>query len=117
LTARSPQGPAPHELAIEERTDDDGRRLLVLAGDIDLTTMPGLTDRVLTPGSGDQVVVLDLEGVRFMDSPGLGSIIHCHRRLAESGGTLVLRAPGRHLRELFELVQLESLVTVEKPPE
>jgi anti-sigma B factor antagonist len=115
LTGRSRRGPGPHELAIDERTDSDGRRVLVLAGDIDLTTMPHLTERVLASAGEREVVVLDLAEVRFMDSPGLGSIIHCHRRLAESGATLVLRAPGRHLRDLFELVQLDALVTVEPP--
>jgi anti-sigma B factor antagonist len=105
--------PPAHQLDIDERRDQGGRLVLVLSGDIDLQTAPRLTTRIVAAAGRDETVVLDLSAVRFVDSPGLGSLIHCHLRLAESDAHLVLRSPRAHVRELFDLVQLCSLLTIE----
>ena len=102
-----------HHLDIAPSTDGDGRQVLVLAGDVDLTTVPGLSARVLGLARPGSTVVLDLTDVRFVDSPGLGAIIHCHLRLAEDDTDLVLRSPQPQVRELFDLVQLGSLLEIE----
>jgi anti-sigma B factor antagonist len=105
-----------HHLDVSSSIDDEGRRVLVLEGDIDLKTVPALTDEIIGRASPRETVVLDLAGVRFVDSPGLGSIIHCHLRLADMGGELVLRSPTDPVRELFTLVQLGSLLHIEPTP-
>jgi anti-anti-sigma factor len=102
-----------HQLDIAPSTDGDGRQVLVLAGDVDLKTVPSLSARVLGLARPGATVVLDLTDVRFVDSPGLGAIIHCHLRLTEDGATLVLRSPQPQVRELFDLVQLDSLLAIE----
>jgi anti-sigma B factor antagonist len=105
--------PSAHHLQIEPSTDESGRRVLALSGDIDLLTVPRLTEQVLAAESDVDTIVLDLTNVRFLDSPGLGAIIHCNLHLAEAGVGLVLRSPQPQVQELFELVQLGSFVTVE----
>ena len=105
-----------HHLDVTSSIDDEGRRVLELSGDIDLKTVPILTEQIIGMASPRETVVLDLADVRFVDSPGLGSIIHCHLRLADMDGALVLRSPTRPVRELFELVQLGSLLRIEPAP-
>ena len=86
----------------------------MLSGDVDLQTANQLRDRVdAAADEGASTVVIDLRDVEFMDSPGLGTIIYCHQRLAERQATLVLRAPQGHVRELFDIVQLGSMVAIE----
>lgn len=57
-------------------------------------------------------VVFDLEGVRFVDSAGLGEIVACHRSLDQLGGRLVLASPRGKVRDLLELTRIGELVPV-----
>lgn len=102
-----------HQLDIHETTDATGRRLLALSGEIRSETIPKLAARVNEEAARSDLVVLDLREVRFMDSPGLGCLIHSHLDLARVGVRLVLRSPRAHVRELFDLVQLGSLLTIQ----
>ena len=51
--------------------DRDGVRVVVPRGEIDVTTAPQLTDAV---GDHAGPVVIDLSGVPFMSSAGLGAV-------------------------------------------
>jgi anti-anti-sigma factor len=99
-----------HTLELEEATDPEGRVLLTAAGDVDLETAPGLRDRIEAAGAAGLDVVLDLREVRFMDSPGLGTLIYCYQRQAERGSRLLVRSPQGHVRELFDVVGLAHLL-------
>jgi anti-sigma B factor antagonist len=111
-----PMSPYPHHLDIRDATDRDGRHVLVLSGDVDLQTADQLRDAVDEAATTDTTVIIDLEAVRFMDSPGLGTLIFCHQRLAGQDVTLIVRGPRGHVRELFDLVQLDTLVSIEPSP-
>lgn len=87
--------------------------MLHLHGDVDLKTAPQLRDRVIAVGESGDDVVIDLLDVRFMDSPGLGTLIYCHQQLAEHGSTLVVRSPRADVRQMFEVVRLETVITIE----
>jgi anti-anti-sigma factor len=102
-----------HRLDIRATSDGAGRRVLVLDGDIDLTTCGALRDEITAAAEEAPTVVLDLRDVTFMDSPGLGTLIYCHHLLADDRTTLIVRAPRGHVQELFDLVQLETMIPVE----
>jgi len=57
--------------------------------------------------------VIDLRQVRFMDSPGLGTIVHCDRVQRENGSRLVLKDATGPVRDLFEVVQLGKVIELE----
>lgn len=107
--------PAPqHHLEIRDTTDDAGRVVLDLSGEVDLETAPELRDRIRAAGeAGGMTVVLDLRGVEHMDSPGVGMLIYCHQLLQRNGSHLVARSPRPAVRELLELVRLDSIITLE----
>ena len=51
--------------------------------------------------SGRPSVVLNLAGIRYIDSDGLGQLVTCYRLLANTGGGLKLLNAGlRHLKLL-----------------
>ena len=105
--------PTAHHLTIDLATDELGRMVLVVRGHVDLTTAPELRreiERVAQPG---QVLVVDLNAVTFIDSPGLGTLIHCDRVRRERGGRLVLRNPSGPVRDLFEVVRLADVLEIE----
>ncbi|MCD9622712.1 STAS domain-containing protein [Rhabdothermincola salaria] len=78
-----------------------------LTGELDPHTVPMLADELDDAIDGGATsVALDLSGLTFIDSSGLRVVIATHRRLEESGGRLVLRAPSDTVRRLLELTGL-----------
>jgi anti-sigma B factor antagonist len=78
-----------------------------VTGDIDLSTAPGLRAALNRPGA-DHVVV-DLRGVTFLDSTGLGVLVGALKRLRRQGGSLkVVINRGGRVRRLFELTNLSG---------
>ncbi|WP_132217261.1 STAS domain-containing protein [Kribbella steppae] len=86
-----------------------GRVVLALSGDADLGTVWQLRDlanEFIATGHVD--LVIDLNGVEFIDSSGIGVLIRTQARARRAGGSLrVVRARPRTLR-LFELTGLTS---------
>jgi len=70
----------------------------------------GAAGAVLEPG---EALVIDLRQVRFMDSPGLGTIVFCDRTQREQGGHLVLKDATGAVRDLFDVVQLGKVIELE----
>ena len=105
-----------HRLDIRSTSDDTGRHVLVFDGEIDLRTCGALRDEITAAAEDSATVVLDLRDVTFMDSPGLGTLIYCHQRLAEDQATLVVRAPRGDVQELFDMVQLDAMIPIEPGP-
>lgn len=99
------------ELQIETRTED-GWTILVTGGELDLYTAPQLRDEVLAKvADGADRIAIDLNGVGFIDSTGLGVLIACLKRVREQDGRLVLIAPEvSPLRRLLALTGLEQVL-------
>jgi len=57
-------------------------------------------------------VVLDLTGVRFVDSSGLGAFISCLRKLNAKGGDLKLSGMSTQVRAVFELVRMHRVFDI-----
>jgi anti-sigma B factor antagonist len=102
-----------HHLQVRGPVKEGSERILLITGDVDLQTAPQLRERILAAAEEGASVVLDLRGVRFMDSPGLGTVIFCHQALAGAGSTLVARAPQSQVRDLFEMVQLDTIIEID----
>ena len=71
-----------------------------VAGDMDLSTVPGLRERLLEAAGGGEPLIVDLNRVSFIDSAGLGVLVAVHRRAAQRGGSLhavCSRPPTRKL--------------------
>jgi len=56
-------------------------------------------------------VVLDLSEVEFVDSSGLGALIHMHKTL-EPQGRLVLCGVGPKVAQLFKVTRLERVFAI-----
>lgn len=99
------------------RQVDGTRTTLVLDGDLDVHSAPLVQQAVaaaVREGTGD--VVLDLRGVSFVDSSGLGVLIACHKRAGRESRQLVLRAPSHRVARLLAVTTLDRVLTVEPDP-
>ena len=65
--------------------------------------------RMIQPGAH---LVLDMNGIRFVDSSGLGAILSCLRQLHDQGGDLKLCSMNKPVRALFELVRMHRVFEI-----
>jgi anti-sigma B factor antagonist len=55
---------------------------------------------------GNKKILLNLAGVPYLDSAGLGEIIRCFTALRRSGGSLKLLSPNRRIIDLLNITNL-----------
>ncbi|NLW06398.1 MAG: anti-sigma factor antagonist [Clostridia bacterium] len=60
-----------------------------------------------------EVLLLDMEGVSFIDSSGLGVILGRYRRLKKQGGRMVICRPKPQVLRLLQLSGLDKIMTIE----
>lgn len=90
----------------------DGATVAVVAGDLDLLTVPDFgqqLDRVVL--GADALLILDLSAVTFLDSSGLSALVTHQKRLAERGATTRLVCAERLLK-LFRITRLDQVFTI-----
>jgi len=99
------------DVAVE--CDPQGARVRV-TGELDLSTVSTL-DRVLD-GLADIEqgrLILDLDGVRFMDCAAISAIVRARRSAVRNGHRLEIRCRANQVRRLFELTGMLEQLTFE----
>jgi len=98
------------EIDIQDKGD---YKVLVPVGDLDVYTVGSLRDALgkmiedATPS-----VVVDLDGVPFMDSSGLGALMGGVRRLREAGGDLAIACTREQHLKLFTITGFGEGVSI-----
>ena len=91
----------------------DGWQIVEVTGELELATAPRLRQQVVSLVGADCVrVVLDLTGVDFIDSVGLGVVVGALKRTRSHGGELRVVAPQDRVRSLFRLTRLDEIMVV-----
>jgi anti-sigma B factor antagonist len=87
--------------------DRDGSAVVVrLAGELDLYNAPALRSALLEAASdGAALLVVDLEGVRFIDSTALGVLVEARARIGADA--FALAAPPLETRRALEISGLD----------
>lgn len=66
---------------------------------------------------GHNRLVLDLAGVRYMDSAGIGEVVAALKRVRQNGGDMKVAGLNEHLLDLFTLTKLMLVFEVHKSAE
>ncbi len=96
------------ELTIEIENAPSGVRIFRLAGPLTLNTLFEFQD--LARSESDHAVVVDLSGVPYMDSAGLGAMLgllaSCHRK----GRGFGIAGPTDRIKTLFSVAGVDGLI-------
>ena len=98
-------------LEIQSRQIDNGVTVVAPTGRLDVAGAPTLKDAIgeAVKQNGKPRVIIDLEGVSFVDSTGLGSVISALKQIRSSEGDLRLAAPNQQVRVVLELTTLDRV--------
>jgi anti-sigma B factor antagonist len=88
-----------------------GYTVVGLTGRLDMAEAPALRETVAQiVAGGPRRVVLDLGGVPFMDSSGLGALIGCLKISRQAGGDLRIAGVGPRVRMVLELTSMHRVL-------
>ena len=59
--------------------------------------------------AGKSKILLNLQGVTYMDSAGIGELVACYKRSREKGGAMRLLNPSGKVADLLQLTKLEQV--------
>jgi anti-sigma B factor antagonist len=97
-------------LEVETRPAVNGVTVLAPTGRLDVAGAPALREAIgEAVKSGPNKVVIDMEGVSFVDSTGLGSVIAALKQIRSGQGELRLAAPNQQVRVVLELTTLDRV--------
>jgi anti-sigma B factor antagonist len=94
-------------------TEREGVVVLAAHGDVDVSTAPRLRQELVEIAAGGSgPVVVDLEGVDFLDSTGLGVLVSGLKRFRTLGGDLLLVCTHKRILKVFEITGLTQVFSM-----
>lgn len=103
------------DLTVNIKTQQDNSILGVISGEIDAHTAPKLREQLLAIDTkSTNKAVLDLAGVGYMDSTGIGVIVAFYKSVIADGGELTLIGLSPRLKRLFDITGLSGIIHIEE---
>jgi anti-sigma B factor antagonist len=94
-------------------SDDEPYTLIGLVGEADVTNSDALRDVLDAEVAKEpRSLIIDLSGLRFMDSSALHVILRANRAMDRLGGVLALAGPREAVAKMLRLTAADQLVPV-----
>jgi anti-sigma B factor antagonist len=100
-------------LTFETRHERDCS-IVTVAGEIDITTVAGVRERLFELAASGRPIVADLDQVGFIDSTGLGVLVGAVKRATSSGGSLRVVSAQPNIWRLFHMTGLDSEIPLSR---
>jgi len=101
------------ELGLEVDDSHPPFTVLSVRGEVDVYTAPRLREKLVELVSqGRHQIVIDLEGVDFLDSTGLGVLVGGLKRLRSHSGDLDLVCTQHRILKVFEITGLTKVFAI-----
>jgi anti-sigma B factor antagonist len=118
---RGPSGAVDHkslnqrstvDLSLTTRTEGD-RTIVTVGGEIDVYTAPKLREQLIDlVSAGSYQLVVDMEGVDFLDSTGLGVLVGGLKRVRAHDGSLRLVCTQERILKIFRITGLTKVFPI-----
>lgn len=100
------------ELTVTSR-QEGARTVVSVTGEIDVYTAPSLRERLNDlVASGNYDLVVDMQGVEFLDSTGLGVLVGGLKRVRSHDGTLRLVCSQEKILKVFRITGLTKVFPI-----
>ena len=63
------------------------------------------------------LTIIDMTGVPYMDSAGMGVVVNCHVHCQSRGGKFVAAGVSPRLLELFKITNVDKVIAMAPTPE
>jgi anti-sigma B factor antagonist len=63
---------------------------------------------------GNKCIVMNMAGVDFVDSAGLGELVRSHASIRNHGGQLKIVSPSKHIHDLLRMTKLDRVFDIEQ---
>jgi anti-sigma B factor antagonist len=92
----------------------EGYVIFDISGDIDLANSPAMRKVLLgeIKEKHTRRVLLNLKGVRYIDSSGIASLVEGLKASRDNGGRLILYGLSSSVREVMELSRLQKIFEI-----
>jgi anti-sigma B factor antagonist len=100
------------ELSLTTRTEGD-YTIVEVRGEIDVYTAPRLREQLVDlVANGNYHLVVDMEGVDFLDSTGLGVLVGGLKRVRAHDGSLRLVCSQERILKIFRITGLTKVFPI-----
>jgi anti-sigma B factor antagonist len=101
------------ELTLNVQSDTPGFTVIAVSGEIDVYTAPKLRERLIgLVESGNYQVIVDMEGVEFLDSTGLGVLVGGLKRVRAQDGWIDLVCTQSRILRIFRITGLNKVFSI-----
>ena len=91
----------------------NGHAVLAVHGEVDVYTAPQFREQLIQlVDQGHRRIVVDLEGVEFLDSTGLGVLVGGLKRVRSHDGDLALVCTQRRILKVLEITGLTKVFSI-----
>lgn len=87
---------------------------MLLRGDVDMNTSPDVRSSLgeVFRQKGSRALLIDLSGVRYMDSSGIATLVEAMQNCMKQGMRLRLVSLSPSVRDVFEMARLASVFDI-----
>jgi len=98
------------ELTLNVHSGVPGSTVIAVGGEIDVYTAPKLREKLISlVESGSYHLILDMEGVEFLDSTGLGVLVGGLKRVRAHDGWIDLVCTQGRILRIFKITGLNDV--------
>jgi anti-sigma B factor antagonist len=96
----------------------DAGFLVQLKGDVDMNSSPDVRGSLgeLIKQGGARALLINLSGVRYMDSSGIATLVEAMQNCMKQGMRLRLVEPSPSVNDVFEMARLSSVFDIVRDP-
>ena len=100
------------DLSVTTR-EESGRTIVEVGGEIDVYSAPTLRDRLnALVADGHHDLIVDMQGVEFLDSTGLGVLVGGLKRVRTHSGSLQLVCSQERVLKVFRITGLTKVFAI-----
>ena len=100
------------DLSLSTRAQS-GRTIVEVVGEIDVYTAPELREQLAElVDSGRHDIIVDMQGVEFLDSTGLGVLVGGLKRIRQHDGSMNLVCTQERILKIFRITGLTKVFPI-----